>query len=248
MPKLSPRPPQRWPRPYGWGCALALAAALPLPAPAQPAAAGFTGIYTCIDNEGRRLTSDRPIAVCRDREQRILSRDGSLRGVLPPTLTADELAVQEARERRAAELRAAQADAVRRDRNLMARYPNEGAHNRAREAALDTVRLAMKATEIRMRQLAAEAKPLRDEAEFYEGRSLPAALKAAIDANEVAVEAQRAASSNQVAELDRINRLYDAELDRLRRLWAGVVPGSMGPLAANGTGVDGPARDAAAKP
>ena len=77
---------------------------------------------------------------------------------------------------------------------------------------------------------------MRDEAEFYQGRSLPAKLKAAIDANDVAVEAQRAASANQEAELDRINRLYDAELDRLRRLWAGVVPGSLGPLAANGAG------------
>ena len=32
--------------------------------------------------------------------------------------------------------RAAQADAVRRDRNLMARYPTEAAHNRSSEAAL----------------------------------------------------------------------------------------------------------------
>jgi len=29
----------------------------------------------------------------------------------------------------------------------------------------------------------------------------------------------------------RINRLYDAELDRLRRLWAGAPPGSLGPMA-----------------
>jgi len=225
-------------------CPWALATAAQAQATTKPP----SGIYTCIDDRGRRITADRPIAECTDREQQVLNRDGSLRSVLPPTLTAEERAQREARERAAVEARAAQADAVRRDRNLMARYPNEAAHSRAREAALDTVRLAMKATEIRLRQLAAEAAPLRDEAEFYEGRSLPATLKAAIDANEVAVEAQRAASANQVAELDRINRLYDAELNRLRRLWAGVVPGSLGPLAANGTGVDGAARDAAAKP
>ena len=155
------------------------------------------------------------------------------RAVLPPTLTAEERAARDARDRAAAEARAAQADAVRRDRNLMARYPNEAAHNRAREAALDTVRLAIRASEMRLRQLAVEGKPLRDEAEFYEGKSLPGALKAAIDANEVATEAQRSASANQAAELDRINGLYDAELDRLRRLWAGMVPGPLGPLAAN---------------
>ena len=212
--------------------------------PAQPA----SGIYTCIDDKGRRITADRPIPACIDREQQVLNRDGSLRAILPPTLTAEERAEREARDRAAAEARAAQADAVRRDRNLMARYPNEAAHNRAREAALDTVRLAMRATEVRLRQLAVEGKPLRDEAEFYEGKALPATLKAAIDANEVAVEAPRSASANQEAELGRINRLYDAELDRLRRLWAGLVPGSLGPLAANGAASSGGARDIVTRP
>ena len=193
-----------------------------------------SGIYSCTDDRGRRIKADRPIPECTDREQQILNRDGSVRAVLPPTLTAEERAARDARDRAAAEARAAQADAVRRDRNLMARYPNEAAHNRAREAALDTVRLAIRASEMRLRQLAVEGKPLRDEAEFYEGKSLPGAPKAAIDANEVATEAQRSASANQAAELDRINGLYDAELDRLRRLWAGMVPGSLGPLAANG--------------
>ncbi len=215
---------------------------------AQATTKPTSGIYTCIDDKGRRITADRPIAECTDREQQVLNRDGSLRAVMPPSLTAEESTAREARDRAAAEERAARADAVRRDRNLMARYRNEAAHNRAREAALDTVRLAMKATEIRLRQLATEGKPLRDEAEFYEGKALPGTLKAAIDANEVAVEAQRAATANQEAELDRINRLYDAELDRLRRLWAGVVPGSLGPLAANGAAAGGAARDAAPKP
>jgi len=200
-------------------------------APAKPA----SGIYTCVDDQGRRITADRPIAACTDREQQVLNRDGSLRAIVPPTLTAEERAAREARERAAAEARAARAEAVRRDRNLMARYPNEAVHNQAREAALDTVREAMKATELRLRQLAAEAKPLQVEAEFYEGRPLPPALKAAVDANAVAVAAQHAASAQQAAELGRINRLYDAELGRLRQLWAGSVPGSLGPVAANGT-------------
>jgi hypothetical protein len=194
--------------------------------PAKPPA----GIYTCFDDKGRRLTADRPIAECSGKEQQLLNRDGSLRMVVPPTLTADERAEKEARDRAAAEARAAAADAVRRDRNLMARYPNEAAHSRGREAALDTVRLAIKATEIRLRGLAAERKPLLDEAEFYQRRTLPPKLKAAIDANDAAVEAQRSAQANQEAELDRINKLYDAELERLRKLWGGAPAGSLGPL------------------
>src|SRR5688500_5224873 len=163
------------------------------------AQAAPAGIYTCIDDKGRRLTADRPIPECSAREQQVLNRDGSRRTTLPPTLTAEERAEQEARERAAAEARAAQADAVRRDRNLVARYPNEASHNRAREAAIGTVKLAMKATEVRLRELAAERKPLREEAEFYQGKQLPPKLRAAMDANEASVEAQRAAQSNQEA-------------------------------------------------
>ncbi len=210
----------------GLGLALLAAACA---ASAQPAST-FSGIYTCIDNNGRRLTADRPIPECVNKEQQVLNRDGSVRAVLPRTLTAEERAEKEARDRAAAEARAAQADAVRRDRNLVARYPTEAAHNRAREAAADTVRLAIKGSEQRLRELEAERKPLRDEAEFYQGRPMPAKLKAAIEANDASFEAQRTSSTNQEAELVRINRLYDEELERLRRLWAGAQPGSLGPL------------------
>jgi hypothetical protein len=199
---------------------------------AQPGAAASASavIYSCTDDRGRKITADRPIAECSGREQRVLNSDGSLRSILPPTLTADERAAKEARERQQAEARAALADAARRDRNLLARYPNEAPHRRARESALDSVRLAMKATEQRLDELAAERKPLLAEAEFYQGRPLPAKLRAQLDANEAATEAQRDAAAQQQAELDRVNRLYDAELARLRQLWAGAAPGSLGPI------------------
>lgn len=205
---------------------------LPLPLLAQTPAAGVaTGfIYTCTDDHGRKLTSDRPMIECSAKEQRVLNKDGSLRTVLPPTLTADERAQVEARERKTAEARAAQAESVRRDRGLMARYRSESVHNAARAAALDSVRLAMKNTEARMADLARERKPLLAEAEFYQGKRLPGKLRTQLDANDAAVEAQREAALMQEAELERLNRLYDIELDRLKRLWAGAVPGSLGPL------------------
>lgn len=204
-----------------------------LPGWAQTAgspASTAAGIHTCIDAQGRRLTSDRPIPDCSNREQRVLNRDGSVQRVVPPMLTADERAEREAAERRADVARAAQADAVRRDRNLVARFPNEAAHRKSREAALDTVRLAIKATELRVRELTAERKPLLDEAEFYKGRPMPGRLKQQVDANDAGVDAQRQAAATQEAELVRINKLYDLELDRLRQMWAGARPGSLPPV------------------
>ena len=211
--------------------ALLLIVSTSLQTSAAQAQAAISGIYTCIDDKGRRLTADRPIPECTSREQQVLNRDGSRKTTLPPTMTAEERAEQDTRDRVAAEARASLTDAVRRDRNLVARYPNEASHNRAREAAIDTVKLAIKATEMRLRELAAERKPLREEAEFYQAKPLPPKLRAALDANEASVDAQRSAQGNQEAELGRINRLYDAELDRLRRLWSGAAAGSLGPLA-----------------
>ena len=187
-------------------------------------------IYSCIDGSGKRLTSDRPIAECAAKEQRILNPDGSVRSILPPTMTAEERAEVEQKERQAAAERVAQQDAIRRDRNLVIRFPNEAAHKKARNAALDDVRSAVLVTEKRLAALAAERKPLTDEAEFYAGRQMPAKLKQQLDANDAATAAQRELIQNQEAELGRINGLYDVELGRLRKLWSGAPAGSMGAL------------------
>jgi hypothetical protein len=210
------------------GCA-ALAGAAMASAWAQVPAGS---IYTCVDSNGRRLTSDRPIAHCTDREQRVLNRDGSLRLVIPPSLTADERAAREAQERKVATEQAARREAVRADRNLMQRYPDEAAHDKVREAAIDRARLSLDASRKRLEELAAERKPLDDEAEFYKGKALPAKLKQQFDANDAAVQAQRALIGTAEAELVRINAFYDNELARLRKLWAGAEPGSLGPDAA----------------
>ena len=196
---------------------------------AQDAVPG-RGIYTCTTPDGRRLTSDRPIAECTSREQRVLNPDGSLRSTLPPFLSPEERANKEAADRRAAAERLARLDAVRRDRTLMQRYPNEAAHQRARHAALDDANKAMRISERRIKDLEKERKPLDDEAEFYRGRPLPAKLKQAMDANDAGVEAQQQLIENQKAEIVRINARYDAELERLRKLWAGAAPGSLPPL------------------
>lgn len=188
------------------------------------------GIYTCTTSDGRKLTSDRPIPECLSREQRVLNPDGSQRSTLPPFLSPEERAAKEAADRRTAADRLAQQDAIRRDRALVLRYPNEASHQRARNAALDDANKAMRISERRIKDLTAERKPLLDEAEFYKGRPLPAKLKQSLDANDASIEAQHVLIENQKAELVRINKGFDAELARLRKLWAGTAPGSLPPL------------------
>jgi len=198
-------------------------------AQAQPAVEQGRATYTCTAPDGRKLTADRPIPECTSREQRVLNSDGSLRAILPPYLSPEERTAKEAADRKAAAERAAQADAVRRDRNLMMRFPNEAAHARARAEALDVAIRAMRISELRITDLNKERKPLEDEAEFYVGKPLPSKLKRQMDANDAAVEAQQQLIENQKAEIVRITALYDLELARLKKLWAGAPPGSLGP-------------------
>ncbi len=195
-------------------------------ASAQPSS---SQVFTCVAASGRTLTSDRLIAECMDREQRVLSRDGMLLRIVPPTLTADERAEKEARDRRAAAEKEAKAEGARRDRSLMQRFPNAELHQKAREMALADLSTSIQLSELRQRELAAERKPIFDEAEFYKGKALPPKLRQQLDANEAAAAAQRDVQTNQKAELDRVNKLFDAELGRLKRLWAGAAPGSIGP-------------------
>ena len=196
-----------------------------------------SAIYTCTDANGKKLTSDRPIAECSTREQRVLNADGSVRNVVGPTLTADERADKEARDRDVAAAFAAKQDAMRRDRNLIARFPDEAAHRKARNAALDGMRGALKASEARLELLAKARKPLTDEAEFYNAKTMPATLRAQLEGNETSTEAQRALIQNQQLEVVRINNLYDAELERLKKLWRGAPAGSLGPLPVGDAGL-----------
>jgi hypothetical protein len=184
-------------------------------------------VFTCVNAAGRSLTSDRMIAECMDREQRVLSRDGTLLRIVPPSLTADERAEKEARERKIAAEREAKIEAVRRDRNLMQRFPDVATHHKAREQALETIRYAIAQSEARVSDLERERKPLAEETEFYAGKPLPDKLKGQLDANDAATAAQKELLVQQKAELDRVSKLYDSELAHLKRLWAGAAPGSL---------------------
>lgn len=188
--------------------------------------------FTCTNAKGQHVRSDRPIAECMDREQRVLGRDGSLVRIIQPAPTLQELAAKSARERRLAAEKEERREAERVDQLLLQRYPNEAAHSRAREAALEPTLSSLRQSSLRLRELDAERKPLLDEAEFYKGRALPPKLRHQFDAIDATAAAQRSLIANQEAEVDRVNALYDTELTRLKRLWAGAAPGSLGPMGA----------------
>jgi hypothetical protein len=186
------------------------------------------GIYTCIDSNGRRITSDRPIPECLDREQRQLSGSGLVRRVLPPSYTADERAQLDAQRRQEEEQRARVAEEKRRDRALLIRYPTQASHDKERAEALDQIDEVVNAVNKRERALEQQRKEIDTEMEFYQRDpdKAPTWLRRKLEDNQQQVLVQKRFLEEQALEKKRINARFDEELVKLRQLWAGVAAGN----------------------
>jgi hypothetical protein len=180
------------------------------------------GIFTCVDGKGRRLTSDRPIIECIDREQRELTPGGVVKRKIGPSLTADERAAAEEKARKEQEERNRLAEEKRRERALLTRYPDKGAHDKERTASLALVDGASATATKRIDELAEERRRLELEREFFRSdpSKLPLKLKRQIEENARHIDEQRRFILAQEEEKRRVNARFDEELVRLKGLWA----------------------------
>jgi hypothetical protein len=179
------------------------------------------GIYTCVDAQGRRHTSDRPIVACLDREQQQLGSTGIVRKTLPPSYTAEERAKIDAQRKQEEEQRSRLQEEKRRERALMIRYPNQGVHDKERAEALAQIDEVIGAVNKREVALVAQRKDINVELEFYQGdvNKAPNWLKRKIEDNEKQMVVQKRFLDEQVQEKQRLNARFDEELVKLRQLW-----------------------------
>ena len=179
------------------------------------------GIYVCTDARGRKLTSDRPIPECADREQKLLNPSGTVKGKIGPVLTAQQRAELEAREKADQQERARLAEEKRRDRALMVRYPNKDIHDRERREALAQVHLVIATANIRVKELQEQRVVIDRELEFYQKdpSKAPPLLRRQIDENTQGMAAQQRFVVDKLAEIKRVNDRFDTELARLNQLW-----------------------------
>jgi hypothetical protein len=200
---------------------LALAGLATASAWAQQPSGPVGSIYTCVDRNGRRLTADRPIPDCVDREQRELGPSGIVRRQIGPSLTEQERAALEVRQRREAEERSRALEERRRDRALMARYPDKAAHDVERKAALQLVEDVAATAEKRIVELRQQRKALDSEMEFYkkDPNKAPMALRRKIAENDDSVAEQQRFIAGQGDEKRRVHERFDVELAQLRKLW-----------------------------
>lgn len=189
---------------------------------AAHAQAVVPGVYTCVDGKGRKLTADRPIPECTDREQKILNPSGTVKAKIGPNLTAQERAELEQKERREIEERNRAADEKRRDRALLTRYPNKAVHDQERELALAQIGVVVQAAKTRLDELIKQRVAIDQEMEFYkkDPATAPAYLRRQLDENIQSQSVQRRFIGEQDGEIQRVKARFDDELVRLRQLWA----------------------------
>lgn len=184
------------------------------------------GIYACTDANGRRITADRPIASCVDREQRVLGNTGVELRRMGPTLTEQERVALEAKRRQeqAAQLRAREERL--RERAVLARFPNQAVHDAARAEALAQVDDVISVAQKHQMELKERRRKLNTELEFYQNdpKKAPANLRRQLDDNTESQEEQARFLKQQDAEKLRINQRFDVELQQLRKLWGEQPP------------------------
>jgi hypothetical protein len=189
------------------------------------------GIYTCVDAKGRKITADRPIAECTDRSQHEVSPTGTVRRVIPPSLTAQERAALEEKEKQDAEARLNQLEQKRRDRALLTRFATRADHDKERALALEQVNEVIRVGGKRVQELTDQRKSIALELEFYKNdlSKAPPAIKRRLDENDSNMAIQKRFIADQEGEKKRVNQLFDEQLVKLRPLWNSSTPASSPP-------------------
>ena len=179
------------------------------------------GIYTCVDEQGRRLTSDRPIAACMDRVQRELNPSGTVRRVLIPPPTPKSSAQQLAEDKAESEARIRRAEENRNERELRLRYPDRASHDGARAAALAQVGDVIKAATVRVRDLTDQREAIGAELDFYKNSpgKAPPAIKRRVDDTDAEIASQKRLIAAKEAEKARLLARFDAEFVKLQPRW-----------------------------
>lgn len=207
------------------GRALAtLAAFVGATAFAQPGAA----VYTCVDASGRRISSDRPITECMDRQQRILNPSGTTRQSVGPALSETERATQDELRRRE-ELERLRVNEERlRQRALLSRYPDAQALERDRKDAIAPLEEVIASAAARLATLDAERARLQATSSQRSAGETAGALEQ--------IDLQRGAQerflASKRAERDQLLRRFTDMAHQLEAIWRSPATAQPAPPAA----------------
>ena len=189
---------------------------------AQPSHSTGRGAYTCVDSQGRRLLSDRPIPECIDREQRLLGASGVELKRIGPVQTEHERAQAAARAAQERAEQERQLEQQRIDRALLQRYPNRAAHDTERQEHLQQLDERQNLARARLQQLEQVRLQIMKDIAAYQsrGEKPPARLSSSLEDAEEAIRAQKRTIEANEVRRNRTLLRFDDELQHLHKLWA----------------------------
>jgi Domain of unknown function (DUF4124) len=194
-------------------------------------AMAWAQIYTCVDDKGRKLTSDRPIPECRERDQKELNSNATVKRIVKPAMTEQEKRALNEKRKATEEEKVRNEEEMRKNSAFLNRYPNQTRHDKERNEALNQIDQVMTVASKRMEDLAEQRKTIDAELEFYkkDPKKIPSVIKRQIDTYDANVVTQKRFIADQEEEKKRINTRFDGELERLKVLWRSAATPSSSP-------------------
>ena len=185
------------------------------------AQAAVAEVYVCIDKNGRRLTSDRPIAECLDRPQRVLHPNGVEQMLMPKKTMAERMAAEEEVKAQARK-RAQEIEAIRADRILRARFPDEESIEVHRAYTISQIERRWQATLEEQAGLESRRKVLTERARARRLEGKPPEFTETKEAAEIEKRSDQIRLQVEKArdEISEANKKIDVDLKRLREMWA----------------------------
>lgn len=95
--------------------------------------------YTCKDNSGHVISSDRPIPECADKSTQIFKENGTLKAHIPAPPTPEQRKAAEIQEQQREKDAQHQEELKREQLFFISHYPNENAIELARTRELDAI-------------------------------------------------------------------------------------------------------------
>ena len=180
------------------------------------------GIYTCVDAQGRKLVSDRPIPECLDRVQKELGSSGVVKRQIVPTThqgspesgATNKPTYEAGKDKSLRE--------QRQQRALLDRYRSEAVHADERKRALQSIDQSLAQTQQQLTERIATGKDLLAQVAPFKAKSqaIPRTLQMSLEENRQSIALLQGVLDERNVERKRTNERFDEELVLLRKLWA----------------------------
>ena len=181
-------------------------------------------IYQCKDENGRTLTSDRPIPECDKVPMKELGRDGLYRREIAAPLTAEQIRQRdEAAEQRKQE-QAIKKEQARRDAALLEVYRNEQDIEQARQRKLKQLDTDLALSKGRANQNTRELQMLQKEVAGYGTRPAPLDIQRRITEIQSAIKAEATLQTELQGHIAKTNSKFDQDLQRFREITSSQLP------------------------